>query len=134
MSNAGRRWKSEISLIPYVEAFCGIEVAQSFSDRLDANGIARYRRKLRDFYHHVFVLHDPALPIRGELGLGRVELSERYVLPDLNVRASSVSSSPAKGEEQQSTKEAVRRLREDVQPILPPSTPRISPLAATRMP
>ena len=74
---------------PFVSAFCGKEVAESLSNRLDVHRIAEYRKKLKQFYHHIFLSHDPALPIRRELGLGRVELADRYVVPDLRIRISS---------------------------------------------
>jgi hypothetical protein len=117
----------------FVELFCGADIANLYSTRLDASEIAEYRRKLRTFYHHVFILHDPALPIRGELGLGPIELAERYVLPELNVRVTSPPVTP-EGKTRESTRRDVElRLREDAQPILRLPSPRESPSITTRM-
>jgi hypothetical protein len=93
----------------FVAAFCGDDIAASILNRLDAKQIVEYRQKLREFYHHVFLMHDPAIPFRGELGLGRVELAERYVLPELNIRIAPISS-PIENASQESGREEAAAL------------------------
>jgi energy-coupling factor transporter ATP-binding protein EcfA2 len=116
-----------------VIAFCGSEAGQSLGNRLDAGQIIEYRQKLRRFYSHVFISHDPALPIRGELGLGRVELAERYVVPEFSVRIASPAALTQERESESSKAEAALRVRENVRPASQPSSFRSAAPVVTRV-
>jgi hypothetical protein len=106
----------------FVTAFCGAEIAESLSNRLDAHELIEYRDRLGRFYRHVFTSHDPGLPLPGEFGLGRVDLLDRYVIPDLNVRVVPTSSPSEERGPEFSEAETARRLSEDSQPIRQPSS------------
>ena len=68
---------------PWVLAFCGEEVAEQLSDRLDVSEMAKLRQELGRIYAISFGLADPGFAGIGSNSRRRVELMERFVTPDL---------------------------------------------------
>jgi hypothetical protein len=69
----------------WVEAFCGTEAVERLGQRLDAQGIAEFRRRFAVFYQRVFNKHDPGLSLVGGFETSTVlPIEERYVLPNVD--------------------------------------------------
>jgi hypothetical protein len=68
---------------PWTRAFCGKEAANSLGERLDGDRVVEYRTKLADFYRILFTLHDPAIPVRPQIGSPDIDIMDRFVVPDV---------------------------------------------------
>jgi len=70
----GRSWVSE---------FCGDQIARELGSRLDRSAVCEYRKKMGDFYKHVFNTLDPGLPLKSLPKAPPLPLEHRYVFPDI---------------------------------------------------
>jgi hypothetical protein len=76
-----------------VTDFCGSEVAARLGRRLDGHQVAEYRRRLHNLYAVVFAQLDPGLPVPPGVSDAPVNLSRRYVVPDVGQVADTQATS-----------------------------------------
>lgn len=73
----------------WVRRFCGSEAADALGERLDAAQVGAFREKLGRFYRAFFGVIDPGTAALGRSDAPRLELRDRFVLPDLLAPASA---------------------------------------------
>jgi hypothetical protein len=67
----------------WLVAFCGREYERRVSKRLTPQKVDEYRRRLLSFYRTIFEQNDPGIPTLATPVAPRIDLSQRFVLPQL---------------------------------------------------
>jgi len=78
----------------WVEEFCGKDAAAALGSRLDARDVSDYRRQFLRFYTSLFAQQDPGIPLQPGPSGSIVPLGDRFVLPDVEFRASVTFAAP----------------------------------------
>lgn len=67
----------------WLVAFCGASYQDFFPKRLSPQKVQQYRSRLITFYRNIFEQNDPGIPTLTGPVAPRINLTQRYVLPDL---------------------------------------------------